>query len=672
MPQTFYIENDEEIISAIGRLRTSPAEENYFVFPKRALILQSIVNLRLFAREAQKMNKKVIVVTQDETGKMLAEKAGLPTENYSEAYAERDHHVELSRDESALPPAAAAAASPEPPKEQGLPRSAALGSSAFFDGAAPEPDLPLPAPEPAPEPEPAPKRLRIRNASPERPPALNSMRKAPVPPVAPPVPPRPEVPSRPPLPIASPEQGGPERIPAAIFAPHSGRGQVSGERKDALKRFFGEGGPAPRPAGPSSRPPAVPPRRPAPEPPKPEKPAKASSPKVHQYSFRRIFIPLGLLTFFSLAAVLAFIFLPSVDIFVTPQTAERKLDLDLTGKTGDGVEASGTTLPVWTLESDVTVTITQEATGLPSSGSSSERAGGTVTITNNYGSEPQTLVATTRLETDDGKIFRLVEQVEVPGKSGDTPGSIQARVIADRAGSEYNIGPSTFTIPGFKGSDKFAAFKAESTAPMQGGGGEGRDDATITESDLARAQAKAEAEVREKMEEALSGYLKEGEALIEPTLRLEATPDRSGIPAEGSTAGEFEYRRTYHGLAYAYSEEFLRRLVEENFSASGSGGIILKPSRIEHEFGEVSENQETKELSITLHAEVFLEAEVDQGALESALLGKNTAGIEAALKDFPSVSKVRLEFHPDWIRGNIPRSESRVNLHREPAAAQEG
>jgi nicotinamide mononucleotide adenylyltransferase len=52
MAQTFFIDSDEEIISVIGYLRKSPEAENYFVFPKRSLVLQSAVNLRLFQREA--------------------------------------------------------------------------------------------------------------------------------------------------------------------------------------------------------------------------------------------------------------------------------------------------------------------------------------------------------------------------------------------------------------------------------------------------------------------------------------------------------------------------------------------------------------------------------------------------------------------------------------------
>ena len=64
MAQTFFIDSDEEIISVIGQLRKSSDPENYFVFPKRSLVLQSAVNLRLFQREAEKQGKKIIIVSQ--------------------------------------------------------------------------------------------------------------------------------------------------------------------------------------------------------------------------------------------------------------------------------------------------------------------------------------------------------------------------------------------------------------------------------------------------------------------------------------------------------------------------------------------------------------------------------------------------------------------------------
>ena len=44
-----------------------------------------------------------------------------------------------------------------------------------------------------------------------------------------------------------------------------------------------------------------------------------------------------------------------------------------------------------------------------------EKARGSLTVYNEYSSSPQTLVATTRFESPEGKIFRIEKNIVVPG-----------------------------------------------------------------------------------------------------------------------------------------------------------------------------------------------------------------------------------------------------------------
>lgn len=69
-------------------------------------------------------------------------------------------------------------------------------------------------------------------------------------------------------------------------------------------------------------------------------------------------------------------------------------------------------------------------------------ATGSVTLINETGKN-QPLVATTRLLSPDGKLFRLTDGVTVPAQ-----GEVEAAVYADMAGGDYEIGPTKFTIPG--------------------------------------------------------------------------------------------------------------------------------------------------------------------------------------------------------------------------------
>ncbi len=100
-------------------------------------------------------------------------------------------------------------------------------------------------------------------------------------------------------------------------------------------------------------------------------------------------------------------------------------------------------------------------------------ASGLITIYNNYSARPQVLIARTRFATSDGKIYRISKPVTVPGSrevdGKIEPGAVEATVISDGVGPDYNVGPTKFTIPGFKGDPRFEGFYAESVSPMTGG-----------------------------------------------------------------------------------------------------------------------------------------------------------------------------------------------------------
>ena len=114
---------------------------------------------------------------------------------------------------------------------------------------------------------------------------------------------------------------------------------------------------------------------------------------------------------------------------------------------------------------------------------SGTKASGIITVFNEYSSDSQRLVASTRFLSSSGKIFRAIEDIYIPGAQLNDdeiiPSSIDVEVVANYLGAEYNIGPSDFTIPGFKGTVKYAGFYGKSNTAMNGGSNE-----TIEDNDL--------------------------------------------------------------------------------------------------------------------------------------------------------------------------------------------
>lgn len=78
MEDFIYLEIDEEITSVIDRLKETKATKVGIVVPRGAMVLQSVVNLKLIKRIATQCKKQVAIITVDKVGRSLAVQVGLP------------------------------------------------------------------------------------------------------------------------------------------------------------------------------------------------------------------------------------------------------------------------------------------------------------------------------------------------------------------------------------------------------------------------------------------------------------------------------------------------------------------------------------------------------------------------------------------------------------------
>ncbi len=75
--EILYLEADEEITSIVDRLKATTAQNIALVIPKRATLLQSIVNLKLLKKQGEDLRKELSLVTTDRMGRNLAAQVGL-------------------------------------------------------------------------------------------------------------------------------------------------------------------------------------------------------------------------------------------------------------------------------------------------------------------------------------------------------------------------------------------------------------------------------------------------------------------------------------------------------------------------------------------------------------------------------------------------------------------
>lgn len=130
-----------------------------------------------------------------------------------------------------------------------------------------------------------------------------------------------------------------------------------------------------------------------------------------------------------------------------------------------------------------------------------ERSSGKITIYNDHSKGIQRLIKNTRFESKDGRIYRIRESVEVPGKVDATPGTIEVVVFAEEAGEDYNIeGEMEFTLPGLKGLPQEGKVYGKSKGAITGGFVGSRR--TVAESDRNIAVEALKTELADQLREA--------------------------------------------------------------------------------------------------------------------------------------------------------------------------
>ncbi|MFT7184602.1 MAG: hypothetical protein ACI9QC_000947 [Oceanicoccus sp.] len=373
-----FVQIDEEITSIFERISDVPYKDIYLVVPKRAILLQSVVNLKILKQKLEDIEKTVAVITNDSNGMKLAHHAGIQVFD----------HFDLRKDKS--------------DKKAAKEDTAAL--------------------------------LKPINATSNE---LND--------------------------------NTPSRLPkkkSSIFeVVRDLRGRENGF---SLKAYL-----------------------------KDKKENKLNRESLNLY------LPAGvkkLLTGLLVASILvfgfiAYIVLPGATLYIEPasEVITKSVNVTLTPNPNDPRE-----LKTYDVESTVELTLSHPASGIVSEGSD---ASGVVTIINEQELD-QPLIEQTRLQTDDGVIFRLQDGVTVPASSGGTPGTIDVNVVADildvngaAVGARGNIGPTRFLIPGLR-EDTQSLVYGESYGDMTGG--ETVVSALVTEDDLIAAREKLEAQLKEK------------------------------------------------------------------------------------------------------------------------------------------------------------------------------
>jgi len=377
----------------------------------------------------------------------------------------------------------------------------------------------------------------------------------------------------------------------------------------------------------------------------------APSPPPHTASltlYRRIAVGFVVLVALVLGALI-YMSTVSATIRVSPvtQSLSAEVLLDVVSMPTREHEIRGTV---------VTGTLNRTETFKPSGEGAKEVEGvavGRVTIINTSTSA-QTLVATTRLLTQDGVLFRIKNQVNVPAG-----GEVDVEAYADQPGKTGDIGPARFTIPGLSAAMQELIY-ARSDAPFAGGLS---TVAAISQGDIDRAVA----DLKAKLEEDGKAMLRTeaGEGLAGESFTSEVTETRVSVEP-GSEAASFDVTLTVQVIGVFFDREAakvvaLRELYEK-----------LGPGR---EFTQVNEDGlqatvekydlATKAVNVRVYVDGLSTASLASQALSPGrFAGMKEEDVRAMLIKEGIAKDVQIEFTPN-LGNRVPTLKDHIYVEFE-------
>ncbi|MDP3764259.1 MAG: hypothetical protein Q8Q95_01420 [bacterium] len=356
--------------------------------------------------------------------------------------------------------------------------------------------------------------------------------------------------------------------------------------------------------------------------------------------------------------------LPKADILIYP-TREAKngsVDVFVSGKDSK-INLEKGLIPGELLTSEKMASSEFVASGTQSS---SDKAKGKITIYNTYSTQVQKFVPS-RFQSESspstgvgaGKIFWTTASVNVPGyttKSGKiVPGEITTNVIAAEGGDSYNIAPSKFTMPAFKGTAKGNKIYAVSKEAMTGGGAQGakivsNDDATNAYDSL---KEKIKPEFDLFKQNLPQGFKFWPEAYNEELASSSVSPE-VGVASEKFTA---TVKMVARAIVFknddldAYINKRISNDIDESKTllTSSKDVSFLKQPLVDYQKGTVS---------ATLNVKYDVMDEFNMETFKKSVLNKKKKDIDIA--DYKA-DRIEVNLWPFWVR-SIPSNPDRVNV----------
>ena len=368
----------------------------------------------------------------------------------------------------------------------------------------------------------------------------------------------------------------------------------------------------------------------------------------------------SLLTILFLAAIFSYFTLSKAEIEIWPETQtlnfQQKITID---KEINQADLQNKTLPAELIE--IEKTLAQE---FPSSGKvlKENRAEGVIRVYNAYSTSLQVLIANTRFVSTEGKLFKSIKRVTIPGgkyeKGKLQPSYLDVEVKAAEAGEEYNIGPSTFSIPGFAGTARYTAFYGKSFSVMTGGfRGEVSQ---VTQGDLDRAKDILVENLFKEIETVFKNKTSKDYVLLDKASEKEIL-EASSLAKAGAELESFHFQVKAKLKALVFKESDLNLFTKDYILSQTPEDKKIYEESLETNFSPEKIDLESGKIILNLEFSAKIYSDINQQSLKEALKGKSSAETKIFLENQHQIIKAEVKFWPFWVK-RVPQDLEKIEI----------
>ena len=364
---------------------------------------------------------------------------------------------------------------------------------------------------------------------------------------------------------------------------------------------------------------------------------------------------LWLVAFFSTVFcffALSFLF-GRAEVLITPKTQDVVLNENLSAVKDSDIDG---------LSFHLMVVSDQESKNIQANGEKnvSESAAGVVVIYNSFSSSPQLLDINTRLGGSNGKIYKTLTKITVPGMNKDgTPGKTEVKIYGSAAGADYNSTPLDFTIIGFKGTPKYSKFKVRSEGEIVGGL-VGKIP-VVSDADKTLALADLNTILKAKLMQKANDH--NGFILFKDAIFINIDDSNISLTDNKDNSATLTESGTLDGILFD-EQKLTQKIAKDNVDKYDGGDVYL-PNIKDLIFTLVNQDSVSfdnlQNINFNLSGPAKIVWRLDENKFTSDLLGKSKSDFNKILSQYPNINSATLTLSPFW-KMSIPNKAKDIKV----------